>query len=374
MAADIFANRLKISREIEESGRVKSTRRGEDHLLSAHFRAEAEQHRWGNSGIASRRCDTPADGVDRGLAAKPAARRNREVALQSLAQLFSRRVKDDIDDVRFRPSIAPADAANLIDFASRGDKSFREQKSGDQLFIMTGRAHRDREAASAEPNFERLFHGEVFLPLRENAGAPLESFARASSLVVRTTHDVKVAPSKSRCSSYGRDYDSTPTDQPGYRPQAFASARRDQIAWRLPLLRGGMQPKRLLQSRRGHRHRRGSGKPHQRRHAMPQRREHLSARLEPSSRDQGDVSRAAQRSLGAASAGLGDGSNRASGQSGARSRLHRTFSRGNGSQPSEDRRSPRRRNAQQRRQLPHQEALLRRTRNSVDREPSAHMT
>jgi hypothetical protein len=60
---------------------------------------------------------------------------------------------------------------NLIEVVARFDKAFRQQKARDQFLIMARRAHREREAPPAEPDFQRLLDCEPLVSFHKPAAA-----------------------------------------------------------------------------------------------------------------------------------------------------------------------------------------------------------
>src|SRR5579875_2588814 len=92
-----------------------------------------------------------------------------------------------------------AHAANLADLIGDANKSFREQKSGDKLFVVARRAHRQRESAPAQADLERFLDRDNLSPAIGYAAAPSPRLPRKGSIAVRIAHDGRVSSRRVCC-------------------------------------------------------------------------------------------------------------------------------------------------------------------------------
>src|SRR6185312_16249111 len=108
----------------------------------------------GDVKIALKRRDPALERFDTGLAANAATRRYHEIAFEPFAQRRRRHVENYIEHVGLVASLGVADSTNFADFCKARDKSFSEEKSCNQLLVVTGRAHRDCEMTARKANLE----------------------------------------------------------------------------------------------------------------------------------------------------------------------------------------------------------------------------
>src|SRR6266481_4360387 len=99
---------------------------GEDLLRTAHHWREFEDRACRDGHSRSDRRDPALGRLDTGLAAYAAARRDREVALEALAQVRRRNVEDDVNRIGIECSLGAAQAANLAEVGARFDEAFGE--------------------------------------------------------------------------------------------------------------------------------------------------------------------------------------------------------------------------------------------------------
>ena len=99
------------------------------------------------------------DRVDTRLAAKAATGGNGAEAMDRSGFGRHRRCERDVQNVSERSG-----QARVLQFCQvrpGTDQSFREEETGGQFLIVSRRAHGDRQRVVAEPDFERLFHGNL---------------------------------------------------------------------------------------------------------------------------------------------------------------------------------------------------------------------
>jgi len=111
--------------------------------------------------------------LDRGLAAKSAARCGENVARQPGEIYPDTRRKKRVESVFGRAGALTGRELNQL--AALRDDSLGKQKAGGQFVVLTRRPHCHSDVAAPHPNFQRFFSRQQIAP-------PAEGLARPSAL------------------------------------------------------------------------------------------------------------------------------------------------------------------------------------------------
>jgi hypothetical protein len=148
--------------EIEQRRRVKATGALEGRLRGGQGRGDPGEQRGGHRGRRDQRSGGGADRLDRDLPTHAARRRRDQAAPEALARDVEIGLQDHVDHV---PGVGlpvrTAVVADDVDALGRANDALGVQEPGDQILVVPGGAHRDRERHPAQPDLQWLFDRQV---------------------------------------------------------------------------------------------------------------------------------------------------------------------------------------------------------------------
>ena len=163
----VLAHHKQVPLAVHERGRMHPAGAGEDGLAAGELARGAEDRAGGDRPIpAEGVAAASAHRVDTLAAAHPAGRTGGEVLRDHRQQLRprGREVHDVVGVLREAGAVVDHRAvavAGLADVLAVGDQPLAVEESVDQLDVVAGRAHRQRQLLTVQPDVQRLLDGDV---------------------------------------------------------------------------------------------------------------------------------------------------------------------------------------------------------------------